>query len=274
MDRDSAAPSYTFRDHDLAAKRLALVAETFSPLTIALLNEAVTDQPSVAVDLGCGLRHSTRTISTVATPRRIIGLDQSETFLSRARKTTTGNVDFIVHDVTRLPIPGAPADLLFCRFLLVHLPEPEDLIQRWLTQLKPGGLLLVQETEGITSVNPTITRYLEVVEGLLASRGASLNVGPRLAGVGASADSASVINRTTMMSVPISRAASMFDMNLQAWHDDPYILNRYSPTDVAELEHEFIHLTEQDSVDLVQWTFREMTLRRPTDTANATTPPA
>jgi trans-aconitate 2-methyltransferase len=124
MDRDSAAPSYAFRDHDLAARRLALVAETFAPLTSAFLNEAVTGQPSVAIDLGCGLGHSTRIISTVATPQRTIGLDQSEAFLAGARETTTGNVEFIVHDVTQLPLPGEPADFLFCRFLLVHLPEP------------------------------------------------------------------------------------------------------------------------------------------------------
>lgn len=263
MDRDSGAPSYAFRDHDLAAKRLSLVAETFAPLTITFLNEAVTGQPSVATDLGCGLGHSTRIISSVATPQRTIGLDQSETFLARARETTTDKVEFIVHDVTQLPLPEEPADLLFCRFLLVHLPEPEHLLQRWLTQLKPGGLLLLQETEAITSVNPTITRYLEVVEGLLASRGASLYVGPRLANTRASADTTLVINRTTMMSVPISRAASMFVMNLLAWHVDPYIQDRYSPTDVAELERELIHLTEQESVDLVHWTFREMALRRP-----------
>lgn len=262
MDRDSAAPSYAFRDHDLAAKRLTLVAETFAPLTSAFLKEAVTGQPPVAMDLGCGLGHSTRIISTVATPQRTIGLDQSETFLTRARGTTTGNVEFIIHDVTRLPLPGGPADLLFCRFSLVHLPDPEYLLRRWLTQLKPGGLLLVEETEDITSANPTITRYLEFVEGLLASRGASLYVGPRLASAGTSSDTARVINRITIVPVPISRAASMFVMNLQAWGDDSYIQDRYSPEDVAELEHELIHLTEQDSADLVHWTFREMALRR------------
>lgn len=129
------------------------------------------------------------------------------------------------------------------------------------------------------SVTPTTTRYLEVVEGLLASRRASLYVGPRLASTGASTDTTRVINRTMTMPEPISRAASMFIMNLLAWRGEPYIQDRYSPTDVSELERELIHLTEQDSADLVHWTFREMALRRPTGTANevaeyAAPPPA
>ena len=146
-----AKPEYAFRDHDLAAQRLTLVAETFAPLTTTFIHDAAPAKPDIAIDLGCGLGHSTRILKEVTQPRQTIGLDNSKRFLSIARTMTPYDVQFVVHDVTQLPLPGAPADLIFCRFLLVHLPSAKEHVQRWSSQLAPEGHLLLQETEAIQS---------------------------------------------------------------------------------------------------------------------------
>jgi trans-aconitate 2-methyltransferase len=249
-------PEYTFRDHDLAAQRLTLVAETFAPLTTAFVHEAAPAKPNVAIDLGCGLGHSTRILMDVAEPRQTIGLDSSERFLAVARATTTSDVEFVVHDITELPLPGAPAELIFCRFLLVHLADPEEHAQRWSSQLAPRGHLLLQETEAIESAHPIIRRYLEMVDGLLRSRGADLYVGKRLA---RAPDAA--VSRPTTFHVPIPLAARMFVMNIESWHDDTFIAKTYAHQEVDELMAALQDLATSDKAEVVDWTFREMSLR-------------
>ncbi|MCA1739805.1 MAG: class I SAM-dependent methyltransferase [Actinobacteria bacterium] len=53
------------------------------------------------------------------------------------------------------PLPhGGEADLIHARLLLTHLPRPETAVEDWLTQLAPGGLLVLQEVERIETGHP------------------------------------------------------------------------------------------------------------------------
>lgn len=255
-------PDYTFRDHHLAAQRLTLVAETFAPLTTTLIHNVAAENPRVAIDLGCGLGHSTRILLNVAKPRRTIGLDNSERFLSVARATTSPDVEFFLHDVTHVPLPGAPADLIFCRFLLVHLANPEEHVQRWISQLAPGGDLLLQETEAIESANPVIRRYLDMVAALLQSRGADLYIGKRLARISEFPRARRTASRTTTFHVPLSLAARMFVMNIESWRDDEFVITRFGHDDIGRLASNLRDLATSDLPDTVDWTFREMAVRR------------
>ncbi len=257
-----ARPDYTFRDHDLAAQRLTLVAETFAPLTRTLIQDVSPQNPHVAIDVGCGLGHSTRILFDVAKPRRTIGLDNSDRFLSVARATTSPDAEFFQHDVTHIPLPGAPANLIFCRFLLVHLPNPGEHVQRWISQLAPGGHLLVEETEAIESAHPVIRQYLEIVAALLESRGADLYIGKRLARLPAFDSVQGVLNRTTTFHVPLSLAARMFTMNIESWRDDAFIVATYSRDDVDRLSNDLRDLTTSDERDPLEWIFREVALQR------------
>lgn len=250
-------PNYSFRDHDVAAQRLTLVAQAFAPLTAAFIQDTAPHNPNLAIDLGCGLGHSTRAIREVARPKHLIGLDSSERFLSMARATTEQDVEFEIHDVTELPLPAAPADLIFCRFLLVHLADPEKHAQRWTSQLTTEGHLLLQETEAIEGPDAVIREYLDMVHALLRSRGADLYVGQRLARV-LPAD----VNRATTFSVPISLAARMFLMNIESWHDDAFIVANYVLDDVDKLSAALRDLSKSERSETVEWTFREMSLPR------------
>lgn len=255
-------PHYTFRDHDLAAQRLTLVAETFAPLTTAFLHDVAPNNPDLALDLGCGLGHSTRILLDVAKPRRMIGLDNSQRFLSVARATRPPDVEFVLHDVSDLPLPAAPANLIFCRFLLVHLPNPEEHVQRWTSQLAPGGHLLIEETEAIESAHPVMRQYLQMVAALLESRGADLYIGQRLARLPAFESVERVLNRKTSFHVPLSLAARMFSMNIETWRDDTFVIASYSRDHVDRLSNDLRDLMTSDEQGSLDWIFREMALQR------------
>jgi trans-aconitate 2-methyltransferase len=246
-----------FRDHNLAAERLTLVGETFASVTARFLEQAAPRRPQLALDLGCGLGHTTRLIADVVQPHRVIAIDRSESFLALAKENTEANVTFKLHDVTKLPLPGSPADLIFCRFLLTHLNEPQDLIHRWTLQLTTGGRLLVQEPDEIRSTNSTINRYLEILEALLDSRGTHLYVGRILAKMTDPQQIRRVIDRTTALPVPASRAAEMFRMNLKSWRDDGFVRAAYSSGELDELQVDLTALTQQRS-GTVEWSLREL----------------
>jgi trans-aconitate 2-methyltransferase len=83
--KDRSGSIYSFGETDLAADRLRVVAQVFDPNSEAFVSETVLERPRLAVDLGCGPGFTTRFLSRVPRSDRTVGVDRSETFLSRAR---------------------------------------------------------------------------------------------------------------------------------------------------------------------------------------------
>jgi trans-aconitate methyltransferase len=150
--------SYACGDTEQAAERLRLLAETFARPTTAFLRASVTAPPALAVDLGCGPGWSTHLLAETLNPELTVGLDNSERFIALARKTASARVSFSVHDVASVPFPVGPADLIFCRFLLTHLRDPQGTVAAWATQLSPGGLLLLEPEKHWTSFSDRAER--------------------------------------------------------------------------------------------------------------------
>ena len=171
---------YLFGDTDFAARRLELLAHVFAPPTRALLLDAGVGAVDHAIDLGCGPGHTTRLIAEALQCKQISGLDNSQHFISMAGDREIANVSFRFHDVTRTPFPTGQADLLYCRFLITHLAQPEAAISDWATQLQLDGYLLMEETEWIETSLPLFTDYISMTEATLASQSNDLYPGPLL----------------------------------------------------------------------------------------------
>src|SRR4051812_46214870 len=127
---DRTAPAtYRFGDSEVAIDRLAIVAELFAPTTEAFVQrwwrDGTADQgsPASVIDLGCGPGFTTELLAAVCRPWALVGLDGSAAMVTAARARVPG-ASFAAHDVTAVPLPGAPADLVFARYLLAHLPDP------------------------------------------------------------------------------------------------------------------------------------------------------
>ena len=224
---------YSFGETDLAAKRLRVVSEIFDATNEMFISEAVRSHPHLALDLGCGPGFTTRLLSRITRPEKIVGVDRSEAFLNRARvSNTAASEEFVAADVAAVPmsiegLPGRP-DLIYARFLASHLPEPERAIVGWTRELEAGGLLLIEELEGVSTRVAVFKEYLEIVTEMLSSHGNELLVGARLAtfpwdelGLGVE------INRTVEVRPSSEQAASMFSMNLLTWRHDPYVATTY-----------------------------------------------
>jgi len=252
------AETYLFGDGDVAARRLELLGHVFADSTRAFLAGAAVRRPQVAIDLGCGPGFTTHLIAETLGCARAVGLDASARFIELARATANHRVTFELHDVCAVPFPGAPADLIFCRFLLTHLKNPAQLVATWAGQLKPGGILMVEEVEAIRTSHPIFARYLAVLEAMLSSRSNSLYAGAIVAGLESAGGPQVISSEVRRLAVRNTDAAQMFVMNMQAWKDDDFIRSNYARETVAELEAG-LNAIARDGLPRseIEWSLRE-----------------
>jgi len=259
-------PGYTFGDTEVAARRLELVADVFDAASRAFLVEAVPAPPDVALDLGCGPGRSTRLVAEATGARQCIGLDTSAAFLAlaRARRSAGGQpgLEFVEHDATVLPLPGAPAQLVYCRLLLAHLPAVETTIAAWATQLTPGGRLALDEVEWIDAPHPALRRYEEMVVGLVASRGGPMYAGPAIAALAGDDRWGPRSSEVRVVPVPLPTAARMYAMNLATWGGDPWVRSEYGADVVEQLARQLDELAEGTARATVEWGLRQAVFER------------
>lgn len=250
---------YLFGDTDIAARRLKVLAEVYAESSRAFLLETVSGTPNLVIDLGCGPGYSTHFLADVLRCGHAAGLDNSESFISFARETETGEVSFHLHDVTSVPFPVGPGCLLYCRLLLTHLREYEALLARWATQLQPGGLLLIEEVDSIQTENSVFASYTKIVEALLKHQGNSLYVGKSLDRLKDTPVLSRRGSRVKRLPVENNRAAAMFSLNILSWKEHPFIRANYSCAIIDRLVRELDEMAQRpgNATD-IEWGMRQM----------------
>jgi len=254
---------YLFGDTDIAARRLKVLAEVFAESTRDFLLDTVIGKPCLALDLGCGPGYSTHFLADVLQCNHAAGLDNSEHFISLAQQTKTEKVSFYLHDVTSVPFPMGPSDLLYCRFLLTHLREPQAAIAKWATQLRPKGLLLMEEVEWIHIDNPVFNTYIRIVQTMLEYQSNNLYVGPALNILKDSNILKRRMSQIKRLPVTNDYAATMFFLNMQSWKHHPFIRTNYSSTLINQLEEDLHNLTKDSNSEIeIEWELRQLVFER------------
>ena len=133
---DTAPPSYAFGDSEIARERLALVADTFEEPSRQLLDDLPPMQPRYVVDMGCGPGHASALLRVRFPHSEVTGLDSSPAMVEEARGRVPG-AWFTVADVTE-PL-RLPADVVYSRLLLGHLPDPATALAHWAGAVRPPG---------------------------------------------------------------------------------------------------------------------------------------
>jgi ubiquinone/menaquinone biosynthesis C-methylase UbiE len=103
----------------------------------------------VVVDVGCGSGYSLPKLAQRFAPRELIGLDIDPQMLQAAREEAqrAGIAPrWIEGSSSRMPLPDASADMLFCHQTFHHLVEQEEALREFLRVLRPGGVLLFAES--------------------------------------------------------------------------------------------------------------------------------
>jgi ubiquinone/menaquinone biosynthesis C-methylase UbiE len=126
-----------------------------------------------ALDVGCGIGHSTITLSHLTgTSGAVVGVDRSETFVAEARRRAAevaAPVSYQVGDAQRLHFEEQSFDLCRTERVLMYLDRPEQALDEMLRVLRPGGMFAVFEFdyEGIV-VDAPDRRFTRRVVRLIA----------------------------------------------------------------------------------------------------------
>jgi SAM-dependent methyltransferase len=251
---------YSFGDSAPASARLARVARLFAPTTRAFVARAARDPARVA-DLGCGPGHTTRLLAGEFPAASVVGLDRSDAFLDEARRDAPSRVRFVRADVATPPLPGAPADLVFARFVLSHLPARPAALRGWLDAVAPGGVLAIEEVDRIDTDDPIFAEYLGITSGLMADRGGELYVGPELAATARALGELVVVDASATVAPSTAEIAGIFALNLASWRDDPWVVDHHR----SRLDALAGALRERQTAagdGRIRWTLRQVAIAR------------
>lgn len=137
---DDIAPSFDDEpDHGL---RDPFVLENWTEF----LKTCIPYTDAAILDIGCGTGSLSVVLSGLG--HRVTGIDLSPSMISIAQAKASSQdlqVEFHVMDAVFPRLPHGQFDVIVCRHLLWALPEPEQVLQRWVALLKHTGRLLLIE---------------------------------------------------------------------------------------------------------------------------------
>lgn len=253
-----------FGINPLTFRRLQKVAEVFNPFSRNFLDEHARDTRGPALDLGCGAGFTTHMLSMHTRAHEVYGIDRSDSHVVAASDRFNSCV-FVRHDLTHTPFP-VYADVMYSRFILAHLQDPIELVNRWLGELPPEGKLLIEELEAIETEVEVFRKYLCVHQGLVASRGSYLYPGEVLAG-GMYEKAKVLVNESSHFPIKNCDAATMFFLNtVSVWEKEEYVRNTLSVMQRKEISSHLLDI--MDSYDRrmgIVWKMRRIVLQREGD---------
>jgi SAM-dependent methyltransferase len=100
-------------------------------------------------DLGCGVGMVTALLAELVGPGgEVVGIDSSGAQLTQARErlnTAGGHIRFVEASATDTGLLSGSFDLVYSRFLLIHLAEPERALREMFSLLKPDGIMVCED---------------------------------------------------------------------------------------------------------------------------------
>ncbi|UOR12874.1 class I SAM-dependent methyltransferase [Halobacillus amylolyticus] len=251
---------YSFGDSNIAVERLNLVERMFGPTSRSFIRNTVKIHSKLALDLGCGPGNTTKMIAEEINPDKIIGVDVSRSHLNRAIENN--DFEFVEHNVTSTPLPNSPADVIFARFLLSHLPNPLECMEAWIGELKPGGSLLCEEDEWTHSNHPAIQTYFKLAAELIKHNGGDLYVGKRFGELEDNSNYKIQHREIVSITPPIELVARNFLLNFDVWRNEQYILDHYNQDFLNEIASEIQEISMNPDTTTVEWGLHQIAIEK------------
>jgi len=162
----TAEPGYLHAESEFGAElvRLNLLQARHDPVTRDRLDRLGVPAGARCLEVGAGAGSVARLLAAAAGPTgHVVATDRDPRFLTDCHIDGGAPIEVRRHDILSDPLEVARYDLVHCRALLLHLPDPELALSRMAAALAPGGRLLVEDVDFSTfaavSGHPAAERF-------------------------------------------------------------------------------------------------------------------
>jgi ubiquinone/menaquinone biosynthesis C-methylase UbiE len=111
--------------------------------------------PLEALDIGCGTGFLS--LELASRGHRVTGVDFAPSMIAQGRKKAAERHAVIRYeeaDAEQLPFAVHSFNIAVCRHLLWTLPNPERAIDEWIRVLRPGGRLVIVDSQADVTASP------------------------------------------------------------------------------------------------------------------------
>jgi ubiquinone/menaquinone biosynthesis C-methylase UbiE len=179
---------YVIRGGIEGRNRLRILSRVMWPSTLNLLQRAGVRPGLRCLDIGCGGGDVSCELARLVGPSgSVVGMDIDEVKIAIAREEAAAldisNLEFRACNLCETE-PQPEFDFVYARFLLTHLTDPDAMLAKIRSALRPGGTLVVADIDfrGYFSYpeSPALARYVALYTEAVKRRGGDANIGPRL----------------------------------------------------------------------------------------------
>jgi SAM-dependent methyltransferase len=169
-------------------ERLNVLARVMLPTTSQLLNRVGLTKGMTCLDVGCGGGHVTLFMANmVGSEGKITGTDADREIIALAKEDAEtagiGNVEF--YEVNACVCRWHKEyDLVYARFLLSHLSEPDACLRAMVEACRPTGTIVVEDIDCAGCFcyphRAAYERSIELYKRVVERRGGDPDLGPKL----------------------------------------------------------------------------------------------
>ena len=145
---ETVAPTKQYlldHDWDEEERRLFLLEQLHDPTTRKRIEELGVGPGSRCLEIGAGRGSIARWLAErVGASGHVVATDLELTFIEDLGRP---NLEVHRQDVLVDDPPGGPFDLIHCRAVLMHIPERRRALERMVSWLAPGGVMLCEEPD-------------------------------------------------------------------------------------------------------------------------------
>jgi len=185
-----AKDDYLFGDKDSFTERLDLVNAVYNPYSIKFLAPVLKETHSSILEVGCGQGSMSQWLAEQPHVNSVLGVDIDENALKIAAQKQTPKTKFELLSVYDLNQLDDSFDLIYERFVLIHLTSPTAALKAIYNQLKPGGAFVCDT--GIHShcfsdpKTKSYDQFIKLALHMFASQGKEADLGKSIASLATS----------------------------------------------------------------------------------------
>jgi len=126
--------------------RLSILANIYNEKSMEFIKKHISYSDKNILEVGCGHGQMTHWLARELPNTSVIGVDISDEQLSICRSEYNEmNLSFINHDFSIAPLSNKKFDLVYLRFILLHIKEWDVFFYNIFKSLNPGAKIIIEE---------------------------------------------------------------------------------------------------------------------------------